>query len=122
MGNVPNNRSTANFYKILPENILVFHDEVDLVLGKLRVKVGGRNAGHNGLKSIDEAIGKDYTRLRLGVGRPENPEFSTADYVLGKLGKEEMKTVKNVNKKVSNLIGNLLEGRADEFLNKFHLV
>jgi PTH1 family peptidyl-tRNA hydrolase len=113
---------TANFYKILPENILVFHDEVDLVLGKLRIKVGGGNAGHNGLKSIDEAIGKDYTRLRLGVGRPENPEFSTADYVLGKIGKEEMKTVENVNKKVSNLIGNLLEGRTDEFLNKFHLV
>jgi len=110
----------AAFYKIEPKNILVFHDDVDLALGKVKVKIGGGNAGHNGLKSIDEMIGKDYARLRLGVGRPENKEFETADYVLGKFGKEEMVVVEKTNEKISKLLGDLLEGRADGFLNKFH--
>lgn len=111
----------ASFYKIAPKNILVFHDEVDLVLGKIKVKVGGGSAGHNGLKSIDEMVGKDYVRVRLGVGRPENKEFSTADYVLGKFSKDEMVMVEKVNEKISKLVGELLEERADSFLNKFHL-
>lgn len=111
----------AAFYKIAPENILVLHDDVDLALGKVKVKVGGGSAGHNGLKSLDEMIGKNYMRLRLGVGRPENKEFDTADYVLGKFSKEEMKIVDETNKKISKLIEELLEGRADGFLNKFHL-
>lgn len=111
---------TANFYKISPENILVLHDEVDLALGKLRVKVGGGNAGHNGLKSVDETIGKNYTRLRLGVDRPENPEYSTADYVLGKFSKSEMLEVERINQRSSDLINYLLEGKGEEFLNKFY--
>lgn len=111
----------SNFYKIIPENVLVLHDEVDLPLGKLRVKIGGGNAGHNGLKSVDGSIGKKYTKVRLGVGKPENPEFKTADYVLGRFSKIEMEAVEKVNLKVSDLIDVLLEGRADEFMNKFAL-
>jgi peptidyl-tRNA hydrolase, PTH1 family len=110
----------AAFYKVSPESILVLHDDVDLALGKIKVKIGGGHAGHNGLRSIDEAIGKNYMRLRLGVGRPENKEFETADYVLGKFSKEEIKIVDETNKKISKLIAELLEGRADMFLNKFH--
>ncbi len=110
----------ASFYKIEPENILVFHDDVDLVLGKIKIKIGGGNAGHNGLKSIDEVMGKDYVRLRLGVGRSESKEFDTADYVLGKFSKEEMEVVKKINEKISKLAGELLEGRGDVFLNKFY--
>ena len=111
----------ASFYKIEPENILVFHDDVDLVLGKIKIKIGGGNAGHNGLKSIDEVMGKDYARLRLGVGRPESKEFDTADYVLGKFSKEEMEVAKSVSEKISKFFEELLEGREDVFLNKFYL-
>ena len=111
----------ANFYKIEPKNILVFHDDLDLALGKVKVKIGGGNAGHNGLKSIDEMIGKHYTRLRLGIGRPENKEFDMADYVLGKFTREEMITVSKINEKISDLIEEILEGRVDGFLNKFYL-
>ena len=110
----------AAFYKIEEKDIFVFHDDVDLVFGKIKTKVGGGHAGHNGLKSIDEMIGKNYTRLRLGVGRPENKEFSTADYVLGKFSKEEMAEVEKINKKISKLISELFEGGADGFLNKLH--
>lgn len=111
----------ASFYKITPENIWVLHDDIDLALGKVKIKIGGGNAGHNGLKSIDEAVGKNYRRLRLGVGRPASKEFETADYVLGKFLKEEMEVVKKVNEKISKLAVELLEGREDVFLNKFYL-
>lgn len=111
----------ANFYKILPENIIVFHDDLDLVLGKIKVKVGGGNAGHNGLKSLDEMIGKNYMRLRLGISRPLNKEFETSDYVLGKFTREEFLEVEKVNQKISKLINILLEGKVSEFLNEYHL-
>lgn len=111
----------ANFYKIPNEKILVLHDDVDLDFGRIKVKIGGGHGGHNGLRSIDESIGKDYMRLRLGVGRPANKEFDTADYVLGKFSKEEMAEVEKINAKISKLVGCLLEGKSDEFSTKFYL-
>jgi PTH1 family peptidyl-tRNA hydrolase len=113
--------AAASFYKIEPKNILVLHDDLDLNLAKIKVKIGGGNAGHNGLKSIDAAIGKDYMRLRLGISRPENSEFETANYVLGKFNKSELEIVQKTNEKISDLIGELLKGRAQEFSNKFYL-
>ncbi len=100
---------------------MVLHDDLDLALGKVRVKIGGGSAGHNGLNSIDSTIGKPYMRLRLGIGRPENKGHETADYVLGKFGKEEMIQVGKINEKVSDLIGELLEGEVEGFLNKYYL-
>lgn len=111
----------ASFYKIELKNILVLHDDLDLALGKVKVKIGGGHAGHNGLKSLDEMIGKDYMRLRLGIGRPEHKEYTTADYVLGKFSSEEMEVVKKINLKISDLIEELLDERTDKFLNNFHL-
>ncbi len=111
----------ANFYKIETKNILVFHDDLDLPLGKVKVKVGGGHSGHNGLRSIDEMVGKNYMRLRLGIGRPENAEYNTADYVLGKFSAAENEQVNKVNEKASDLLEELLEGRVDSFLNKFHI-
>lgn len=111
----------ANFFRIDPKNILVLHDDVDLALGKIKVKIAGGNGGHNGLKSIDEMIGKNYMRLRLGVDRPANKEFETADYVLAKFSKEEALRVDLINEKISDLLEELFEGGADKFLNKFYL-
>lgn len=108
----------ANFYKIESKNILVFHDDLDLPLGKVKVKIGGGNAGHNGLKSLDAHIDKHYMRLRLGIGRPENKEFEVSDYVLGKFTKSEMMLVEKINLKISDLIEELLQGRADKFMNE----
>jgi PTH1 family peptidyl-tRNA hydrolase len=113
--------AAAQFYKIELKNILVLHDDLDLELGKIKIKTGGGHAGHNGLRSIDENIGKDYMRLRLGIGRPANKEFETADYVLGKFTKEEKTVVEKTNEKISKLIGEILAGRADSFLNKFYV-
>jgi PTH1 family peptidyl-tRNA hydrolase len=108
-----------DFYKIPLQNILVFHDDVDLELGKVKAKIGGGSAGHNGLKSIDEIIEKDYLRLRLGIGRPENKEFKISDYVLSKFSEDEIKIVEMVNRKASNLLATLLNGKITEFMNQF---
>lgn len=73
--------TVARFFKLEVERIVVFHDEIDLPLGKVRIKRGGGTAGHRGLHSLDEHIGPDYWRVRLGIGRPENRSL-VRDYVL----------------------------------------
>src|SRR5690606_31872610 len=81
-------QAMAAFYKIRPENIIVFYDELDLVPGKLRVRQGGGANGHNGLKSIDAHLGQNYRRVRLGIGRPPEKEQVTG-YVLGNFSKAD---------------------------------
>ncbi len=78
----------ARFYKIDLENIVVFHDEIDLAPGKMRIKRGGGNAGHNGLRSISAHMGNDYRRVRMGVGHPGDKGAVHA-YVLNDFGKGE---------------------------------
>jgi len=86
------------FYKIPLENIVVIHDDMDLKLGNMREKVGGSSAGHNGIKSIDNAIGNEYRRIRIGIGHPRDFEsmISPADWVLGKFDAEQLKQIKSV--------------------------
>ena len=79
----------VRFYKIPLENVFVFHDDIDLELGKIKFKIGGGAGGHNGLKSLDEHIGNAYSRIRIGVGRPALKE-ETADYVLSPFLKPEL--------------------------------
>jgi PTH1 family peptidyl-tRNA hydrolase len=84
------------FYKIAPENIIVFHDELDLPLGKIRIKQGGGANGHNGLKDIDQMIGPDYWRVRLGIGHPGMKE-QVHGHVLSRFSGEEQAQVEKVN-------------------------
>jgi peptidyl-tRNA hydrolase, PTH1 family len=77
-------------FKIPIDDIIVVHDEIDFPFGKLKLKVGGGHAGHNGLRSIiDLLASNDFHRLRFGVGRPENPNFQVSDYVLSNFGDSE---------------------------------
>lgn len=112
--------AAIQFYKISLNNILVLHDDIDFDLGKIKFKIGGGNGGHNGLKSIDEMIGKNYARLRLGVGRPAHKEYEVSDYVLAKFSNEELKLVEEINEKISDKIDLLLQGKSDEFLTGFY--
>ncbi|GAB5387713.1 MAG: aminoacyl-tRNA hydrolase [Alphaproteobacteria bacterium] len=80
-------RAVAQFYKIKPEDVVVFHDELDLQPGKLRVKQGGGHAGHNGLRSTDAHVGKGYWRVRMGIGHPGKDRVS--QHVLGNFSKAE---------------------------------
>jgi len=113
--------SASTFYKIPPQNIIVFHDEVDIHLGKIKVKIDGGAAGHNGIKSLDSAIGKEYWRVRLGVGRPENAGFELSDYVLSRFTKDEILIVEEINKKVSAAITFLINGEVNLFTNQIAL-
>ena len=85
-------QAAAAFYKIPPDHILVLHDELDLPLGKLRIKRGGGANGHNGIKDIDAAIGADYWRMRLGIGHPGDKD-AVHGYVLNDFTKEELPAV-----------------------------
>jgi PTH1 family peptidyl-tRNA hydrolase len=80
------------FYKISPDHVYVIHDDLDLEPGQIKVKMGGGNGGHNGLKSLDQHIGKDYWRVRLGIGHPGRPssgEDMVTNYVLGNFAKSD---------------------------------
>jgi PTH1 family peptidyl-tRNA hydrolase len=112
--------AAAHFYKIPPENIIVIHDEIDLLPGKLRVKLGGGSGGHNGLKSIDAHIGPDYWRVRIGVGRPEVKE-NVVSHVLENFSKEELATQKKMLTAIVEYFPLLTEGDASGFMNKVAL-
>lgn len=99
----------AFFYKILPENIIVIHDDKDLPLGKIKAKRGGSAGGHNGLKSIDSQITPNYNRIRIGVGHPEEYRMDTINFVLSKLSKDDMNILGKSFEFVADSIGDLME-------------
>ena len=107
-------REASNFYKIGPERIIVFHDELDLPFGQVRVKKGGGHAGHNGLKSIDENIGTDYFRIRIGISHPGEKEKVTG-HVLGDLSKEDAETLQKILTSIAENISTLFEGDEKKF-------
>lgn len=109
-----------HFYKIAPKDIVVLHDELELPPGKLRVKTGGGNAGHNGLRSISEHIGNDYKRVRLGIGHPGQKNLVHA-YVLQDFPKAERPWVEALCDIVADNAGLLAEGKDSTFQNKVHL-
>ena len=109
-------QEAMHFYKLTPKDVIVIHDELDLPVGKMKVKVGGSPAGHNGLKSIDNHIGVDYMRVRIGVGNDKN--IPTADYVLGKPGAEDFKILENEFTQIAENVRFLVAGDISGFLNK----
>ena len=86
------------YYKIPLENVIVIHDDMDLAVGSVREKIGGGSAGHNGIKSIDRAVGADYKRIRIGVGHPRDLglPMEPADWVLGRFTAQQLSAVENV--------------------------
>jgi peptidyl-tRNA hydrolase, PTH1 family len=111
----------ARFYKIAPDEIAVIHDEIDLAPGKLKVKRGGGSAGHNGLRSIDDAVGEDFWRVRLGVGHPGVKEL-VQPYVLQNFDAEEMQWVTPLIDAVAEALPLLLNDDAPGFMTKVALI
>jgi PTH1 family peptidyl-tRNA hydrolase len=112
--------AAAQFFKIAPQDIVVFHDEVDLPPGKLRVKSGGGNAGHNGLRSISAHVGNDYRRVRIGVGHPGIKDLVYA-HVLGDFAKSERPWVEALCDTIAENADLLVRGQDATFQNKVHL-
>ena len=111
----------ARFLKIEPEEIAVIHDELDLAPGKLRVKRGGGSAGHNGLRSIDDAIGPDYWRVRLGIGHPGVKEL-VLPYVLQNFDAEEMAWVTPLVEAIAEALPLLVKDDMPGFMSKVALI
>jgi len=110
----------ARFYKIPIERIVVFHDELDLPPAKIRVKKGGGNAGHNGLRSITAQCGNDYWRVRLGIGHPGDKSL-VHGYVLNDFGKAEQEWVEAVCTACADFTDLLTAAKPEEFQNRAHL-
>ena len=107
----------ALFYKILPENIVVIHDDIDLALGQLKAKIGGGAGGHNGLKSIDANVTPQYNRIRIGVGRPQHSGSEVVDYVLGHFSKQDQEILNRSLDIVGQAIEVLIENGIDSCSN-----
>ncbi|BCD67539.1 aminoacyl-tRNA hydrolase [Nitratiruptor sp. YY09-18] len=94
-------QAVKNFYKIDLDHTIVIHDDLDLGLGAIRIKKGGGHGGHNGLKSIDAAIGKEYIRIRFGIGRPERKE-EVIHYVLSDFSSQELSCIQEPLQKAAD--------------------
>jgi PTH1 family peptidyl-tRNA hydrolase len=110
----------ARFYKVALPEIVVFHDEIDLSPGKVRVKIGGGIAGHNGLRSISAHIGNDYRRVRIGVGHPGNKDL-VQTYVLNDFAKSERPWVEAIIETIAGNVEFLVRGEDASFQNKVHI-
>lgn len=104
------------FYKLSPEDVTVFHDELDLAPGKVRVKQGGGHAGHNGLRSIHQHIGDAYGRVRLGIGHPGHKD-RVAGYVLSDFGKADAAWLDDLMRGIADGAPDLAKGDTGRFLN-----
>ena len=112
-------REAASFFKIDLGSVVVFHDELDLPPGIVRIKTGGGNAGHNGLRSITAALGNDYRRVRLGIGHPGSKE-AVLGYVLGAFAKSET-WVETLCNAVADAAPDLAQGHDDKAQTAIHL-
>ena len=113
-------QEAANFFKLAAGDITVFQDELELPPAKVRVKVGGGIAGHNGLRSISSHIGNDYRRVRLGIGHPGVKEL-VHSYVLSDFAKDDRPWVEALRQAMADTAGLLATGRDSTFQNKVHL-
>ena len=107
-------RELIEYFKIDAEDVIVFHDDVDIDFGNIKAKFGGSSAGHNGIASIDKFIGKDYSRVRIGIGKPD-PKISVSDYVLNNFDEEEKKQLEKITKNIVDSIYILMDKKLDLF-------
>ena len=110
-------REIIEYFKINVKDVFVFHDDMDIDIGKIKVKFGGGNAGHNGIESIDKNIGKNYSRVRIGIGRPKN-NSTGVEHVLDNFANEEKKDIEEVNNNIINSLSILINKDLDLFSSK----
>ena len=111
----------ARFYKLSPDHVLVISDDVDLPLGKLRLRTGGSAGGHNGLKSLIQHLGSDqFPRLKVGVGSKPHPDYDLADWVLGKLTGEDKKLMDETVKRAADAVECFLKDGPQKTMSQFN--
>ena len=119
-----NNSGTAikeliDYFKIDAKDVFVFHDDMDIDFGKIKAKFGGSSAGHNGIESIDKFIGKDYSRVRIGIGRPQSKD-DIDDHVLKDFSDEEKEKLIDITKNIISSVSILLDKKLELFSSKIN--
>ena len=94
-------RELIEYFKIDAQDVIVFHDDLDVEFGKIKAKFGGSSAGHNGIASIDKFIGKDYSRVRIGIGKPKE-NIEVADYVLQNFDEDESLGIEKISNHIND--------------------
>ena len=107
------------FFKLNSDDLVVIHDDLDLKVGKIKAKVGGGHAGHNGLRSIDQQIDKEYLRLRIGIDRPVNKN-QVANYVLSDFSANDKETIDNLKNLITQEFESLVKRDNKKFINSIN--
>ena len=107
-------RELLEYFKINAEDVIVFHDDLDVEFGKIKAKFGGSDAGHNGIASIDKFIGKDYSRVRVGIGKPKT-KMEVSDYVLQNFDEEEITGIEKILENITDSFSILIKKKLDLF-------
>ena len=107
-------RELIEYFRIDVENVIVFHDDLDIDFGKIKAKLGGSSAGHNGIASIDKFIGKEYSRVRVGIGNPKT-KISASDYVLNNFNDEEKIELEKITTNIIDSMPILIDKKLDLF-------
>ena len=107
-------RELIEYFKIDASDVIVFHDDLDIDFGKIKAKFGGSSAGHNGITSIDKFIGKEYSRIRIGIGKPIT-KSEIVDHVLNDFDEEEIKKLEKITDSITSSLPILLDKKLDLF-------
>ena len=112
-------KELIEYFKIDVKDVFVFHDDMDIDIGKVKAKIGGSSAGHNGIDSIDKNIGKNYPRIRIGIGRPKKDSTGT-DHVLDNFSDDEKQNVEKVTNNIIESLSILINKDLDLFSSKIN--
>ncbi len=107
-------RELIEYFKINVDDVIVFHDDLDIDFGKIKTKFGGSTAGHNGIASIDKFIGKDYSRVRIGIGKPDL-KIAASDFVLNNFNEDEKIELSKITLHIMDSIPILIDKKLDLF-------
>ena len=107
-------RELIEYFKIGSEDVIVFHDDLDVEFGKIKAKFGGSSAGHNGIASIDKFIGKDYSRVRIGIGKPKD-NMEVSDFVLQNFDEDEIIGLEKITNNITESLSVLIDKKLDLF-------
>ena len=107
-------RELLEYFKMDAEDVIVFHDDLDVEFGKIKAKFGGSSAGHNGIASIDKFIGKDYSRVRIGIGKPDK-KIPVSDFVLNDFTDDEQEHLEKITSNIIGSLSILIEKKLDLF-------
>ena len=107
-------RELIEYFKIDAEDVIVFHDDLDVEFGKIKTKFSGSSAGHNGIASIDKFIGKDYSRVRIGIGKPKD-NMEVSDFVLQNFDEDEIPGLEKITNSITDSISILIDKKLDLF-------